>query len=153
MQELPFPVMVDEPCLDVMGRAFGVAVQPDLGPGNGASCECLVHEAFRHEHDLIKEHAGKRYALDKILGGFIISPEYVIAVRVAGRRRDDSAMVALEVMKRIAKAPDYRLHRVQDIPLEALHCLPAHPEQLAIEPLHGPHKEAEGHGNGLARSH
>ena len=71
-------------------RGLGVAVKPELRPGDRTTRHSLLYEGAGHKRDLVKEDSCQSNALNKGVAGFVPASEEVVGIRGAIFKRNNN---------------------------------------------------------------
>ena len=120
--------------------AVRVAVKPKFGTFNGASASRLVHEALRHQRNLIAEYPRQSDTLDQVLAAFILTAENIkVVLSIAFSDQDE--VVRSAVSYGISSGFEHQFQPEQDITPKGTDGLAAHGKVLTVERMHRPHHE------------
>ena len=135
-----------------MLRPFGVAVEPQPAPGNGAPGTGLLHKGAGHQRRLVQQHPGEGDALNQGSGAFVPAAEGVEAVFPAPQGQDNQIFrPPFPVAGPQSSEPGQNFR--QNVSPQGGNGLPADPEFLPVKAAHGPQEEAQPHGQRLAGTH
>ena len=133
-----------------MLRVFRVAVEPELGTGDRASGQRLLHKAAGHERYLVQKHPGQRDALNEHVRTFVLAAEQVHHVHLAAAlHRKNVAAAVVGDLELLLQVPD-RQKRLNDVAFHRTHALSAKCKGAMVEFCHHPEHKGQGHDGGLA---
>ena len=136
-----------------MLRVLRVAVEPELGTGDRASGQRLLHKAAGHERYLVQKHPGQRDALNEHVRTFVLAAEQVHHVYLAAAlHRDNVAAAVVGDLELLLQVPD-RQKRLNNVAFHRAHALSAKCKGAVVEFRHHPEYKGKGHDGGLAGTH
>ena len=126
-----------------MTRRLGVAVKPELRPGNRAARHSLLYEGAGHKSDLIEEDSCQSNALNKGVAGFVPTSEEVVGIRAIADSDDHFILAAALSNLEHTLKPCGNMY--DNITPERFNRAAADSEVLFIKARHAPHDKADSH--------
>ena len=131
-----------------VARRLGVAVKPELRPGDRAARHSLLYEGARHKGDLIEEDSRQSNALNKGVAGFVSASEEVVGIRAIAA--SDNHFILAAALGNLEHTLKPCGNMYDNVTPKRFNRAAADSEVLFIEAAHAPQDKAVRHGNGLA---
>ena len=126
-----------------VARRLGVAVKPELRPGDRTTRHSLLYEGARHKGDLIEEDSRQSNALNKGVAGFVSASEEVVGIRAIADSDDHFILAAALSNLEHTLKPCGNMY--DNVTPKRFNRAAADSEVLFIEARHAPHDKADSH--------